>query len=132
MNTTDPISDLLVAIKNALMRKKIEVLVPFSNMNSDILRVLKEEGFIADFDRITEDGKAKITITLLYRKDGKPYIHDIKRISKPSLRRYSGYRKISKEKNDYGITIVSTPQGVMSNKAARNAKIGGEMLCVIW
>ncbi len=132
MKTTDSISDLLVAIKNAQMRKKKEVIVPFSNMNSDILRVMKQERFIADYDQITEDGKTRISISLLYRNDGKPYIHDIKRISKPSLRRYSGYRKITKEKNDYGITILSTPKGVMSNKDARNAKIGGEMLCVIW
>jgi small subunit ribosomal protein S8 len=132
MKTTDSISDLLVAIKNAQMRKKREVLVPFSNMNNDILRVLKQERFIANYDQITEDGKTKITITLLYRKDGKPYIHDIKRVSKPSLRKYSGYRQITKEKNDYGITILSTPKGVMSNKDAREAKIGGEMLCVIW
>lgn len=132
MKTTDSISDLLVAIKNAQMRKKKEVLVPFSNMNNDILRVLKQERFIADYDQITDDGKTKITITLLYRKDGRPYIHDIKRVSKPSLRRYSGYRQITKEKNDYGITILSTPKGVMSNKDARTAKIGGEMLCVIW
>lgn len=132
MKTTDSISDLLVAIKNAQMRKKREVLVPFSNMNNDILRVLKQERFIANYDQITEDGKTRITITLLYRKDGKPYIHDIKRVSKPSLRKYSGYRQITKEKNDYGITILSTPKGVMSNKDAREAKIGGEMLCVIW
>ncbi len=132
MKTTDSISDLLVAIKNAHMRKKKEVVVPFSNMNSDILRILKQEGFIGDIDQITEDGKAKISVTLLYRRDGKPYIHDIKRISKPSLRRYSGYRQISKEKNDYGITIVSTPKGVMSNKDARSAKTGGELLCVVW
>jgi small subunit ribosomal protein S8 len=132
MKTTDSISDLLVAIKNAQMRKKKEVIVPFSNMNSDILRVLKQERFIADYDQITENGKTRIAITLLYRNDGRPYIHDIKRISKPSLRKYSGYRKITKEKNDYGITILSTPKGVMSNKDARNAKIGGEMLCVIW
>ncbi len=132
MKTTDSISDLLVAIKNAQMRKKKEVIVPFSNMNSDILRVLKQERFIADYDQITENGKTRIAITLLYRNDGRPYIHDIKRISKPSLRRYSGYRKITKEKNDYGITILSTPKGVMSNKDARSVKIGGEMLCVIW
>ncbi len=132
MKTTDSISDLLVAIKNAHMRKKKEVVVPFSNMNSDILRVLKQEGFIGNFDQITEDGKAKLNIALLYKKDGKPYIHDIKRVSKPSLRRYSGYRQITKEKNDYGITIVSTPKGVMSNKDARSAKIGGELLCVVW
>ncbi len=132
MKTTDSISDLLVAIKNAHMRKKKEVVVPFSNMNSDILRILKQEGFIGDIDQITEDGKAKISVALLYRKDGKPFIHDIRRISKPSLRRYSGYRQISKEKNDYGITIVSTPKGVMSNKDARSAKIGGELLCVVW
>ncbi len=132
MKTTDSISDLLVAIKNAQLRKKKEVFVPFSNMNNDILRVLKQEGFIENYDQTTADGKTKLVITLLYRKDGRPYIHEIRRVSKPSLRRYSGYRHITKQKSDYGITILSTPKGVMSNKEARNSKVGGEMLCVIW
>lgn len=132
MKTTDSIADLLVAIKNAQLRKKKEVFVPLSNMNGDILRVLKQEGFIENYDQTTVDGKTKLVITLLYKKDGRPYIHDIKRISKPSLRKYSGYRQITKQKSDYGIAILSTPKGVMSNKEARSSKVGGEMLCVVW
>lgn len=132
MKTTDSISDLLVAIKNAQLRKKKDLLVPFSNMNGDILRVLKGEGFIANYDQTTVDGKTKLIITLLYKKNGMPYIHDIKRVSKPSLRKYSGYKQITKQKNDYGITILSTPKGVMSNKEARSSRVGGELLCVIW
>ncbi len=132
MKTTDSISDLLVAIKNAQLRKKKDLFVPFSNMNSDILRVLKQEGFIANYDEATVEGRKKLMITLLYRKDGMPHIHDIRRLSKPSLRKYNGYKQITKQKNDYGITILSTPKGVMSNKEARNSKVGGELLCVIW
>ncbi|MGB9735238.1 MAG: 30S ribosomal protein S8 [bacterium] len=132
MKTTDSISDLLVAIKNAQMRRKKEVFVPFSNMNNDILRVLKQEGFIGDYDQVTEGGKPKIVIKLIYRKDGKPYIRNIKRISKPSLRKYSGYREITKRKNDYGITVLTTPKGVISNKEARNLKVGGEIICEVW
>ncbi|MCL5276901.1 MAG: 30S ribosomal protein S8 [Deltaproteobacteria bacterium] len=132
MKTTDSISDLLVAIKNAQLRKKKDLLVPISNMNSDILRVLKQEGFIANYDQTTVDGKTKLVVTLLYRKDGRPYIHDIRRVSKPSLRKYSGYRQITKQKSDYGVTILSTPKGVISNKEARDSRIGGELLCVVW
>ncbi len=132
MKTTDSVSDLIVAIKNAQMRRKKELFVPFSNMNNDILRVLKEEKFISDYDQITIDGRAKLVISLLYRKDGRAHIHNIKRISKPSLRKYSGYRQITKQKNDYGITILTTSKGVMSNKKAREVKIGGEILCMVW
>lgn len=132
MKTTDSISDLLVAIKNAQMRKKKEAFVPFSNMNSDILRVLKQERFIEDYDQVTESGKTKLIIRLIYKKDGKPLIRDIRRISKPHLRRYSGYREITKKKNDYGITILTTSKGVISNKEARTLKTGGEIICEVW
>ncbi len=132
MKITDSIAALLVGIKNAQMRKKNDVSVPFSNISSDILRIMKQEGFIKGYEEVTTDGKKRIIIGLMYDKQGTPRIHEIRKISKPSIRRYTRYKDITKEKSGYGVTILSTSRGVMSDKEAQASKIGGEMLCFIW
>ncbi len=130
MSMQDPVSDMLTCIRNAQMMGIQEICVPYSNVKSNILNVLKEEGFIEDFSIVQTDNKKDIQVTLKYYQ-GRAVIEKIKRISKPSLRIYRGYDDLAVVRGGFGITIVSTPRGVMSDKAARAQKVGGEVLCTV-
>ncbi|HEX5764660.1 MAG TPA: 30S ribosomal protein S8 [Woeseiaceae bacterium] len=130
MSMTDPISDMLTRIRNGQKARKVSVRMPASNAKTAVARVLKDEGYIADYST-TEDGqKAELTVELKYY-EGKPVIENIKRISKPGLRIYRGKEDLPKVLGGLGVAIVSTSAGVMSDRQAREQGIGGEVLCVI-
>jgi small subunit ribosomal protein S8 len=127
---TDPIADLLTRIRNGQAANKVEVSMPSSKLKCAIANVLKEEGYISDFDTSDEDGKAILTVTLKYH-NGTPVIETIKRSSRPGLRLYKGKDEIPSIQNGLGVAIVSTSKGVMSDRQARAAGEGGEILCVV-
>ncbi len=127
----DTISNLIISLKNAQKAKHTEVTFSYTNMKLAILEVLKKEGFIANVEKTGKDLKKKLIATLKY-EDGTPAITDVKRKSKQSKRMYVGYKDLKTVRNGYGITVLSTPQGVMSNKQAAKLKIGGETLFTMW
>lgn len=129
---TDTVGDYLTRIRNAQARKKNEVLVPSSKMLVAISKVLKQEGFIEEFEEDSSNEVQKTLKVKLRYLDNKPVIRKLMRISKPGVRVYSGYRNIPKVKSGIGITILTTPRGVMSGEQARKEKVGGELLCKIW
>ncbi len=129
---TDPIADMLTRIKNALRVRKNSVTVSASKQKLDILRILKEEGYIEDYHYIDEKPQGKIEIFLKYDENKRPVILGLREISKPGRRIYLGYQKLSKVMNGLGIAIISTSQGLMTDMEARKRKIGGEVICEIW
>ena len=130
MSMQDPLSDMLTRIRNAHHRSKPHVSMPASKLKASVAKVLQEEGYIAGFS-VTDDVKPTMTVELKYF-EGKPVIEEIARISKPSLRQYKGSNAIPKVRSGLGIAIVSTSNGVMTNRAARAAGIGGEVLCTVF
>jgi len=130
MSINDPIGDFLTRIRNAQQARKKTVSSPASTVRSAIAAVLKEEGYIADFATTAEGAKKTITVTLKYYQ-GKPVIERLERISTPSLRVYKGKGSLPKILGGLGIAIISTPSGVVSDRKARAAGIGGEVLCVV-
>ncbi len=132
MQITDTIADLLTRIRNAISAKHETVEVPASNMKKAIAQILFDEGYISKFD-VEEDGKqGKINITLKYSDDKKSAITGLKRVSKPGLRIYSDVENMPKVIKGLGIAIISTSQGVMTDREARKKNIGGEVLAFIW
>jgi small subunit ribosomal protein S8 len=127
---TDPIADLLTRIRNGQSANKVEVSMPSSTLKCAIAQVLKDEGYINDFSTADEDGKVTLTITLKYH-NGTPVIEMIQRSSRPGLRLYKGKDDIPRIQNGLGVAIVSTSKGVMSDRQARAAGEGGEILCVV-
>jgi small subunit ribosomal protein S8 len=129
---TDPIGDMLTRIRNASSARHEKCLVPKSSLKVRIAEVLKEEGFIKDFV-VHQDGvQGAITILLKYSGDREPAISDIKRVSKPGLRRYVPTDSIPRVLNGMGIAIISTSKGVMVDREARKQKVGGELICTVW
>lgn len=130
MSLTDPIADMLTRIRNALGASKAAVSMPMSKKKQAIAQVLKDEGYINGFSVQDQDGKPLLVIDLKYY-EGKPVIEQIKRVSRPGLRAYRGKDGLPKVMGGLGISIVSTSKGVMTDRAARAAGHGGEVLCVI-
>lgn len=130
MSMHDPIADMLTRIRNAQMVNKPRVLVPASKLKSAIAKVLKDEGYIEDFVVQENGGKPQLEIGLKYYA-GRPVIEKIDRVSRPGLRIYRGSEAIPKVMNGLGVAIVSTSQGVMTDRKARAAGIGGEVLCIV-
>ena len=130
MSMTDPISDMLTRIRNGQMAEKAEVRMPSSKLKVSIAKVLKDEGYIAGYAVEDNGGKATLTVELKYYQ-GQPVISTIRRISSPGLRSYKGKDKLPKVQDGLGIAIVSTSQGVMTDRAARAAGHGGEVLCYV-
>lgn len=130
MSMHDPVADMLTRIRNAQLIGNKMVRLPYSNLKAEILNVLKEEGFIQSFETISFDNKKDLEVTLKYY-DGKPVIEKIKRISRPALRVYKGYDEFKPVRGGLGISIISTPKGVMTDKSARNQQLGGEVLCTV-
>jgi small subunit ribosomal protein S8 len=130
MSMSDPIADLLTRIRNAQMVAKAAVMVPSSKVKVAIAQVLKDEGYIDGFQVKTEDGKATLEIALKYYA-GRPVIERIERVSRPGLRVYKGRDAIPQVQNGLGVAIVTTPQGVMTDRQARAAGVGGEVLCYV-
>jgi len=129
---TDPISDMLIRIKNALMARHKTVVVPGSKLKLEIARILKEEGYIEDYRVVEEKPQIKIEIVLKYDDKKRPVIAGIKRVSKPGRRIYRGYKELPKVLNGMGIAIISTSQGIMTDHEARKRRLGGEVICEIW
>ena len=130
MSMSDPIADMLTRIRNAQMVEKAVVLVPSSKVKVAIAQVLKDEGYIDGFAVKSDDGKSQLEIALKYYA-GKPVIERIERVSRPGLRVYRGHGSIPQVMNGLGVAIVTTPQGVMTDRKARATGIGGEVLCYV-
>ena len=132
MSMTDPLGDMLTRIRNAQMRAKSNVVTPSSRLRANVLEVLQSEGFICGYSEAEyAKGKSEITIELKYY-DGEPVIREIKRISKPGRRVYASVKNIPTVSNGLGVSILSTPKGVMSDSRAREENVGGEVLCQIF
>jgi small subunit ribosomal protein S8 len=132
MSMIDPIGDMLTRIRNAQMRKKGRVSTPGSKMRARVLEVLKSEGFIRGFSETQFDnGRTEFDIELKYF-DGKPVIKEIRRVSTPGRRVYSSIKDLKPVRNGLGISILSTPKGVMSDSLAREQNVGGEILCHVF
>ena len=130
MSMSDPISDLLTRIRNAQMVSKASVSIPSSKVKVAIAQVLKDEGYIDGFEVKTEAGKSELVITLKYYA-GRPVIERIERVSRPGLRVYKASAAIPQVQNGLGVAIVTTPQGVMTDRKARATGVGGEVLCYV-
>ena len=130
MSMSDPIADLLTRIRNAQMVAKATVCVPSSKVKVAIVQVLKDEGYIDGFKVSAEGGKAELEIALKYYA-GRPVIERIERVSRPGLRVYRGNGAIPQVQNGLGVAIVTTPQGVMTDRKARATGVGGEVLCYV-
>ena len=131
MSMQDPIADMLTRIRNAQMAGKPDVDMPGSKLKVAVAKVLKDEGYIAEFAAAEEEGKPRLSIELKYYQ-GKPVIAEIDRISRPSLRRYVNKDELPLVRNGLGVAIVSTSKGVMTERAARAAGVGGEVLCTVF
>ena len=132
MNITDPIADMLTRIRNAMMVRHDLVLMPSSKTKISIAKILKDEGFISDFETIAGKTRIDIRINLKYRDRKQPAISGLKRVSKPGLRVYVAKNEIPRIYGGMGITLISTSQGVMTGKDAWSRGIGGEFLCYVW
>ena len=130
MSMQDPLSDMLTCIRNAHQRNKPEVAMPSSKLKASVAKVLQDEGYINGFN-ISDDVKPTLTVELKYF-EGKPVIEEIQRMSKPSLRQYSGSNDLPQVRSGLGIAIISTSKGVMTDRAARAAGVGGEILCTVF
>lgn len=129
---TDPIADLLVRIQNGARRGHETVSVPASKLKAEVLRVLKAEGFIGDFERVVSDGHPSILVRLRYIGEGEPVITGMRRVSKPGKRVYVGRRDVKPVMAGMGVAILSTSRGVMTDQESRRSSLGGEVLCHVW
>ncbi len=132
MSMTDPIADMLTRIRNANMAKLQKVDIPSSNLKVNIANVLRGEGFIKNYKVIADEKQGVLRIYLKYIDEKEGVFSEIKRISKPGSRVYVKGDKVPKVKNGLGVAILSTSKGVVTDKAAREAGIGGEILCTVW
>ena len=132
MSMNDPLGDMLTRIRNAQLRGRSTVRTPASKLRAWVLDVLKDEGYIRGYEATTSaDGKPELEISLKYF-EGTPVIREIKRVSKPGRRVYAGAKEVPAIRQGLGVSIVSTPKGVMSDAAARSANVGGEVLCTVF
>jgi small subunit ribosomal protein S8 len=126
----DPLADMLTRIRNAQMAEKTVVSMPSSKLKAAVAKVLKDEGYIADY-QVSAEAKPQLSIELKYF-EGKPVIEEVKRISRPGLRQYKSVDQLPKVRGGLGVSIVSTNKGVMTDRAARAAGVGGEVLCTVF
>ena len=127
---TDPVADLLTRIRNALMRKKMNVSVPYSKLKHELVKLLVKEGFLADVKKVKKDFD-ELDITLKYFKD-EPVIKELTRESKPGLRKYISYKDIKPHKGGLGLKVLTTSKGLMTDKDAIKEEIGGEVICRVF
>lgn len=132
MRHTDPIADLLTRIRNAGLICHRFVDIPWSKLKESIVGLLKKEGFIESYMVKKEKTQGTIRVFLKYRENRKPLIRGLQRVSRPSVRRYNGYKEIYPVLGGMGISVMSTSKGIMSGKEARMKKLGGEVLCHVW
>ena len=132
MNMTDPIADMLTRVRNASMARHQSVLIPASKIKMNLARILKEEGYIRDYDVPMEMGDRMFRVWLKYGPDKKPVVTGLRRVSKPGLRVYSKRTEIPMVLGGLGISVVSTPQGLMTGREAFRKNLGGEIICYVW
>lgn len=132
MSMTDPIADLLTRMRNALMAKHDRLDVPHSKLKQNICGLLKSEGYIEDFSTVEQEPQNSLRIYLRYNREGVPAVRLIKRISKPGRRVYRGADDIKPVLNGLGVAIISTSKGLVTDRQAREQRIGGEILCEVW
>jgi len=131
MAMNDPLGDMIARIHNAQMRKKSKVSTPASRLRVSVLDVLKSEGFIRGYTSVEQEGRHELDIELKYF-DGAPVIREIARVSKPGRRVYASVKALPRVNNGLGVAILSTPKGVMADHNARDANVGGEILCTVF
>lgn len=132
MSMTDPIADLLTRIRNAQRARHAQTEIPFSGVKAEIARVLKDEGYLDDVRTLEDGAKQRLRVALRYTDDGRPMLTGIERVSKPGRRVYAGAGEIPPVLGGLGICILSTSQGVMSDREARRLHVGGELICNVW
>jgi small subunit ribosomal protein S8 len=128
----DPISDLLTRIRNAVRARHARTDMPHSRLKEAIAAILKEEGYLADVMTVEKAGFKTLRLRLRYDADGRPFVSGLERVSKPGKRVYAGHDAIPRVMGGIGLTIMSTPRGMMSGSRARKAGIGGEIVCSVW
>jgi small subunit ribosomal protein S8 len=133
MAANDTIADMLTRIRNACMVRHQTTNIPSTKMTRSIAKVLKDEGFIGDFEEVGEGVKKQLVVSLKYKgKNRQPIITSMKRVSKPGLRVYSNCKELPRVLGGIGIAIISTSQGIMTDREARRQRLGGEILCYVW
>ncbi len=131
MTMTDPVADMLTRIRNAYAANHRRVDVPKSRFKTELARVLRENNYISDFKEFSEEGRPVLRLYLRYHND-LPVVRELQRVSSPGLRRYVKCRELPRVKNGLGVAIVSTPRGLMTDRDARRANLGGELVAVVW
>lgn len=132
MSVNDPIADMLTRIRNATMIRRSTVSIPSSNLKLEIAKILKQEGYIEDFDLVNQKPAPVLRLRLKYTQDRQPVVTGLQRVSKPGRRVYTGRSEIPWVLSGIGIAILSTPKGVMTGQQARRMGVGGEILCYVW
>lgn len=132
MSMTDPVADMLTRIRNACQARHRRVDIPVSKLKTKIARLLRDNHYIQDFQVLDDGRHGVLRVYLKYHDGDQPVIRELKRVSTPGLRRYVGARQIPRVRNGLGMAILSTPKGLMTDRDARTAHVGGELLAVIW
>ena len=132
MNLTDPVADFLTRIRNAHRSRHQKLDAPASRLKTEIARILKEEGYIANYKPVEENGQQLLRVYLKYGANNESAIRDLQRVSKPGCRVYVGKDEIRRVQGGLGISIMTTPKGVMTGRQARREGVGGEILCEVW
>ncbi|HEU4636152.1 MAG TPA: 30S ribosomal protein S8 [Edaphobacter sp.] len=132
MNLTDPVADFLTRIRNSIRARHQKLDVPASRLKAEIARILKDEGYIANFKAVEENGQRILRVYLKYGTNNEAAIRDLQRVSRPGCRVYVGRDEIRRVQGGLGISIMTTPKGVMTGRQARREGVGGEILCEVW
>ena len=132
MSVSDPIADMLTKIRNASVAKFEKVDIPASKLKVEIVKILKNEGYIKTFKKVSQDGRNQIRIYLKYDQGNQSVIHGLERMSRPGRRVYTSYKRMPRIFNGYGTLIVTTSYGVITGRKASEKKLGGEILCSVW
>ena len=132
MSVSDPVADMLTKIRNAALAKFEKVDIPTSKLKLEIVKILKNEGYIKNFKKVTEGNLTVIRVFLKYDESGGPIIKGLEKVSTPGRRVYTGYKKMPRIYNGYGTLIVSTSEGVTTGRKALERKVGGELICSVW
>ncbi|QHS53488.1 30S ribosomal protein S8 [Edaphobacter sp. 12200R-103] len=132
MNLTDPVADFLTRIRNSIRARHQKLDVPASRLKAEIARILKDEGYIANYKAVEENGQRLLRVYLKYGANNEAAIRDLQRVSRPGCRVYVGRDEIRRVQGGLGISIMTTPKGVMTGRQARREGVGGEILCEVW
>ena len=132
MSVSDPVADMLTKVRNAVMARHEKVDIPASKLKLEIVKILKTEGYIKNFKKVSQDGANCIRVFLKYDDKNTPVIHGLEKVSTPGRRVYAGYKDLPRVYNGYGTVIVSTSLGVTTGKKAQEKQVGGELLCKVW